>query len=65
MEQDRKPRNKPVWLWLNYHRGDKNIQWRKDSLFNKYCWENSTTRCKKNEARQLLYTIYKNQFKTA
>ena len=62
IEQSWEPRNKRIHvgmatLWV------RKLQWRKDSLFNKYCWENSTTRCKKNEARQLLYTIYKNQFK--
>ena len=35
MEQDRKPRNKPMHLWISYFwKGDKNIQWCKDSLFN-------------------------------
>ena len=32
---------------LTFDKGGKNIQWRKDSLFNKWCWENGMTVCKR------------------
>ena len=49
---------------LTYNKEAKIIQWRRDSLFNKWCWENWTATCKKKEETGALsYIIHKNQLK--
>ena len=39
--------NPYIYDQLMYYKEGKNIKWRKDSLFNKWCWENWTTICKR------------------
>ena len=55
MEQNTKPGDKSTHLWAPYiWQEAKNIQWRKDSLFNQWCWENWSTMYKRIKLEHFL-----------
>ena len=46
-----------------YDKGGKNIQWKKDSLFRKWCWENWMATCKATKLGHSLITFKKTNSK--
>ena len=55
MEQNRNPEKNPhTYEKLIFDKGGKNIQWKEDKLFNKGCWENWSTTCKRVKLEHFL-----------
>ena len=55
MEQDKSPEiNSGTYGHIIFDKEGKNIQWRKDRVFNKWCWENWIVTCKRMKIEHFL-----------
>lgn len=63
MDLNRDLRNRPIQIYAVFDKGAKSVQWSKDSLLKKWCWNNWTSIWKKNNSRQGSYIFYKKWIK--
>ena len=54
MEQNRPEMDPQMYGQLIFDKAGKNIQWNRDSLFSKWCWENWTATCRKMDLDHFL-----------
>ena len=58
-----RPEINPHTRHLVFGRGGKNLQWKKDNLFNNWCWENWSTMWKRMKVKHFLTPYTKNKLK--
>lgn len=60
VKQNKKSKNRPINMWST---NLKTVQWKKDSVFNKWCWSSCLPRAKKKELPHVFHIIYKINFR--
>ena len=64
MEQNREPRSGPqMYDQLIFNKAGKDIQWKKDTLFSKWCWEKWTATCRRMKLDHFLTPYTHKKFK--